>query len=305
MCCLFGMLDYAGSLTKKQQNKILSVLSAACEERGRDAAGIAYHNEGRLCIYKRPLPAHLLRFQLPEAVAAVMGHTRLTTQGSERKNYNNHPFYGNAENTCFALAHNGVLYNDRELQKTERLPVTKIETDSYVAVQLIEKRKTLDFDSLRYMAERLMGSFTITVLDREDSLYFVKGDNPICIYHYEKAGIYLYASTEEILQAALRRIPYRFGKPAEIRLTCGDILKIDRQGRQTRARFQTDNLLLSDLYRRPICLYDTDAGAADEYVSELKSVASGFGYTGEEIDCLLTEGYTAEDIEELLYYGWQ
>ncbi len=29
-----------------------------------------------------------------------------------------------------------------------RLPETKIQTDSYVAVQLIEKKKSLDFDSL-------------------------------------------------------------------------------------------------------------------------------------------------------------
>ena len=75
-----------------------------------------------------------------------------------------------------SLAHNGVLYNDYRLKITEHLPETKIETDSYVAVQLIEKKRTLNADSLKFMAEQLEGSFTITVLDENNNLHFVKGD---------------------------------------------------------------------------------------------------------------------------------
>ena len=54
--------------------------------------------------------------------------------------------------TRFALAHNGILGNDRLLRKKKKLPVTRIETDSYVAVQLLERygelsSKSLDNDS--------------------------------------------------------------------------------------------------------------------------------------------------------------
>ena len=59
-----------------------------------------------------------------------------------------------------------------ELRKTEKLPATNIETDSYVAVQLIEKQQELSFDSLKYMAEQLEGSFTITVLN-----FWLKSEN--------------------------------------------------------------------------------------------------------------------------------
>ena len=58
-----------------------------------------------------------------------MGHTRFTTQGSEKQNYNNHPFYGQADKE-FALAHNGVLYNDTVLRKAKSLPDTHIDNDS-------------------------------------------------------------------------------------------------------------------------------------------------------------------------------
>ena len=43
-----------------------------------------------------------------------------------------------------ALAHNGVLYNDRELRREQHLPTTPIETDSYIAVQLLEQGQQLD-----------------------------------------------------------------------------------------------------------------------------------------------------------------
>jgi predicted glutamine amidotransferase len=34
---------------------------------------------------------------------AVMGHTRMTTQGDEKHNYNNHPFPGFAGDTAFCF----------------------------------------------------------------------------------------------------------------------------------------------------------------------------------------------------------
>ena len=118
-----------------------------------------------------------------------MGHTRMTTQGSEKKNYNNHPFLGKAGQTLFALAHNGVLFNDFELRRTCRLPKTHIETDSYVAVQLIEQQKALTPASLKEMAEAVEGSFVFTVLDEQDNLYVVKGDNPFCLLHFPRIGL--------------------------------------------------------------------------------------------------------------------
>lgn len=65
----------------------------------------------------------------------------------------------------YALAHNGVLWNDKELRIAENLPLTSVETDSYIAVQLLEQQKALDFDSLKAMAEKVEGSFVFTVLD--------------------------------------------------------------------------------------------------------------------------------------------
>ncbi len=116
MCCLFGFYDYGGTLSAKQKNRIISALAISSEIRGTDATGIAYRTGTKLCIYKRPFPARWMRFRFPAEVKAVMGHTRMTTQGSEMQNCNNHPFYGVADGSAFALAHNGILSNDKLLR---------------------------------------------------------------------------------------------------------------------------------------------------------------------------------------------
>ena len=148
MCALYGWLDCGKKLPHKLLKKLTQALANAAEERGTDAAGITYVKNGHITIYKRPKPAHKIKFNIPENTVAVMGHTRLATQGDKENNYNNHPFYGKTDK-AFAFAHNGVLYNDTVLRKSHNLPDTKIETDSYVAVQLIQKYGSLDFDSLR------------------------------------------------------------------------------------------------------------------------------------------------------------
>lgn len=298
MCCLFGIVDYQNNLNPRQLNRITAVLSRACEARGTDATGISYNVNDNLKIYKQPVPAHKMKYQIPFGVHTIIGHTRMTTQGDEKQNYNNHPFYGSASNTDFALAHNGVLHNDIILRATEELPDTTIETDSYIAVQLIEKKKTLNTDSLKYMAEQLEGSFTITVLDQEDNLYFVKGDNPMCIYHFKSKGIYIYASTEEILLKALKKMPYRFGAYEKIDISSGEILKIDKHGKTSKAYFDDSNLIDYSYYPRTFRFARTDE---DDYLDTLKSVATTYGISENYIDCLLEEGFSTDDIEELIY----
>ena len=226
MCALFGLVDYGKKFSAKQRSRIISVLSEECEVRGTDATGIAYNSNGRLHIFKRAVPAHKMRYRLSEDANIIMGHTRMTTQGSEKFNYNNHPFLGKVKDTNFAFAHNGVLHNDKLLRKTENLPETNIQTDSYVAVQLIEKENTLCSESLKSMAEKTEGSFCYTVLSDRNELYIVKGDNPIALYKSE--GFYIYASTEEILKNAFQEL--KLSKFSRVNINCGDILKLDSNG---------------------------------------------------------------------------
>jgi glutamine phosphoribosylpyrophosphate amidotransferase len=250
-----------------------------------------------------------MHYRIPGGVHHIMGHTRMTTQGNEKFIYNNHPFPGKAVNTDFALAHNGVLYNDEVLRFKEKLPETVIETDSYVAVQLIEKKRTLNADSLKFMAEQLHGSFTITIMDREDNIYFVKGDNPMCIYHFKDKGLYIYASTEEILLKALGKMQIKLGKGKKLDIQCGEILTIDEYGNQSRSKFNTENLdgFAPYMWRSSIPTCETKpkmySSYYEEYLEYLKIEAEYCGYSSSLIDTLLADGFTTDDIEEMIYCG--
>ena len=311
MCCLFGMMDYGNYFGFRKKTKMLRSLAKASEARGKDASGIAYCTRGKLQVYKRALPGHKLRIRVSEHSKAVMGHTRLTTQGNERKNQNNHPFLGKAGNTTFALAHNGMIYNDKILRRKYCLPKTGIETDSYIAVQLLEQSKELSFASLGQMAEAVEGSFSFTVLDEQENLYFVKGDNPLCIYHYPKIGVYLYASTEEILLHALNKLSEPLGPSDQIILDWGEILQIDSSGNQVRGEFDPRNL---HIYPYSPCSVMLDPPAMGwqfpkrtatehEYIRILKSIASLYGYTPGLVDSMLDGGFSTDEIEEMIYYG--
>lgn len=309
MCCLFGLIDYGHALTGREKTKLVRALAVEAEARGTDAAGIAYNSGGRLRVYKRPWPARFLRFKVPNDAYAVMGHTRLTTQGNERFNYNNHPFPAHVPGADFALAHNGILYNDDTLRKQHKLPDTRIQTDSYVAVQLLEHRQELTIDSLAWMVEQLTGSYCFSVLDGKNNLYLVKGDNPLCLVHYPRLGLYLYASTKEILFRALDRRPPCAEAPVEVTLDAGDILKIDTLGGATMGRFDPSNLYQRwgcysdwDYYPRwPLRTKPTFPVPDPSYLEDLKAVAASCGWDPTNIDRLLAQGFTCEEIEEYLY----
>ena len=118
MCAIFGLLDYMGKLTSSQRRQIIQALGWEAQIRGTDATGIAFFHEGKLHIQKAPRPARRMKYRIPEEVRYIMGHTRMTTQGSARRNQNNHPFAGRAGDSRFALAHNGVIFNDLELRRS-------------------------------------------------------------------------------------------------------------------------------------------------------------------------------------------
>jgi len=293
MCALFGWLDTKGITPHKLLLKLTQELANASEERGTDAAGISYVKNDKITIYKRPKPAHKLKFTFPENTKAVMGHTRLTTQGNQRFNWNNHPFMGYADKS-FAFAHNGVLYNDDTLRKDKKLPYTHIETDSYVAVQLIEKQGTLSFESLKSMAKDVHGNFTFTILDENNTLYFVKGSSPLHFIYFEKLGLYIYSSTESIMNKALKATGLWKYKYEIIPVYEEDILSIDIDGNISKSEFEAYRTSFYSNFYSP---YDDFYNYHEELLLEM---CGYFGVDEEDITALLEYGYTSEEIEDML-----
>ena len=294
MCAVFGYLDYKGKVSNAILKKLIQNLSIAAEVRGTDATGISYVNHGKVMTFKKAKPAHKIKLYFPRNTRAVIGHTRMTTQGSEKYNYNNHPFDGRCGMETFTLAHNGVLYNDAELKTKYHLPKTLIETDSYVAVQLLEQEKQLHTESIKKMAELVNGSFVFTILRNDKTLFLVKGNNPLTLYHFPALELYVYASTKSILDNALQQVNLS-DKCFEIDVSEGEIVEIASSGNLSKTTFAMQNSVFSPYNWDNLNWYETEE--QEEFLLECCRM---FGVPEEDVYLLLDYGFSADEIEEML-----
>ena len=296
MCAIYGFLNYGNKVHHRVLLRLIRELSIAAECRGTDATGISYIKNGEIITFKKAKPAHKLHLYFPRNTVAVIGHNRMTTQGSEKKNYNNHPFHGKTDDHAFALAHNGVLYNDTEVKAQYRLPETPIETDSYAAVQMLEQYETLDSSTLKEVSEVLRGSFVFTVLRDDNTLFLVRGNNPITLYHYPELGLYVYASTKEILDKALK-LCYIKGYPVSYRINEGDIIRIDPDGKIFLSKFE-----MKEDYRFDWRSLFRDSWMPEDDIcsAEILDICGYYGIEKKDVEQLLSFGYTVDEIEEML-----
>ena len=295
MCAVFGFLDYGKKVNHKVLVKLINELAKEAEIRGTDATGISYVKDCKMVTFKKAKPAHKVNLYFPKETTAVIGHTRMTTQGSESKNYNNHPFESKTAESCFALAHNGVLYNDKELRKLNNIPETEIETDSYIAVQLLEKENSVNIESIKNMAEAVEGSFVFTILRNDNTMFLVKGSNPLTIYHYKELGLYVYASTTDILKKGLKSSGFKI-QCNEVLIEEGNIIEIEPNGDIWVSDFEMHET--EKFFDR---LYNWYEYSDDEYFfDELKSICGYYGVSEEQIDYMRSLGYSYDEIEEMM-----
>ena len=304
MCGLFGFTTYGNN--GKNYTELLQALATFSTERGHHASGISYILDNKLITYKKAVSGNKLKPLHLDGVQAITGHTRHATQGDYKLNYNNHPFSGTIDNVDIAIAHNGIIYNDAELQCKHKLTKSRITTDSYVYLQLLEKQKQLDFDGIRRATEELKGYYTFTILDAKNNLFFVKGDSPLSLVHIPELKIFIYASTDEILYNSLMSCGMfeyiKQNKHEDIKISEGDILKIDYNGKISKGNFEPYKTSYS--FKNWYDYEDiTDDTTDEEYKQLLFSTAEAFGYDAEEIEELLQYGYCLEDIEDYIYGG--
>ena len=303
MCCLFGFYNYSGK-DIENIDFLTNNLAEHATIRGTDATGIAYMNKNKLVIHKEPKSAFDVTFRHPDNTVCVTGHTRHATQGNEKFNYNNHPFKGNCRNLRFALCHNGILSNDFSLRNKYHLPKTKVETDSYIAVQLLERSKNLHVKSVKDMAEKINGSYAFSILDTSNTLWLIRGDSPLSLIHLPKYKLYIYASTDSILYKSLVDTKLfneiKSGNFEEIDIKSGDILSITTDG-----KIHTDKFDYKDYFARynwwDFGYSKPHTSYSSSYIDDLKAVASYQGYSEDEIDELLENGFSPEEIEEYIY----
>jgi len=249
MCGVFGFVNYGGNLTDEKIKTLYMTLAKSCIVRGSHASGIAYVADGTLYTRKDTVNLVDAGFDFPCGIITLTAHCRLSLKKDYTDNKNNHPFDGRTlDGARYALEHNGILTNLRELRTTHGIEKPDISTDSYFIAQLLDIKPALTAGTLKEVCETLRGSFSFIVLDEKNDLYICRGDVPVYLVHFKRQGLYLYTSTRDLFENALSETDlwYEYKSsnleaafsPVNIVPLCkGDILKISPNGETQRANF--------------------------------------------------------------------
>lgn len=178
MCGIVGIIGH-----KPVSDRLVSGLKRL-EYRGYDSAGIAVVDGNT--ILRRRAKGKLINLQSKLSDDPIDGHTgiahtRWATHGAPTEN-NAHPHYSGR----VAVVHNGIIENYAEIQ--EELPhrTFESETDTEVAVHLIDDalvRGMSPRDAVAYAVSRFRGAYALGILIKgaEDAIFCARNGPPLAI----------------------------------------------------------------------------------------------------------------------------
>lgn len=211
MCGIAGIFDINKSKHFDRVDLSRELL-ISISKRGRHATGYAYVEDGETVVEKADIPARDFVELAPMFVDAfeatprtILLHARYATQGSPAVNMNNHPIYSKVSG--MTLIHNGWLTNEKHILSKYRLK-KDAEVDSETVLRLIEyfvlKKKKRIVTAIRLAMRELKGRFACALISEKypDTMWLWRSDYPIAAF--KAPGALIFASTEELLIAALR-----------------------------------------------------------------------------------------------------
>ena len=234
-----GIVAFKGN--KEKTSEVIFEGLKLLEYRGYDSCGIGVidNNEIKTFKWKGRVRKTEKRFNESNIKSPIaIGHTRWATHG-EPNDVNSHPIM--SYNKKFAIVHNGIIENYRELKKIliEKGYKFYTETDTEVLVNFIElcisNSKNVD-KGLSYALSKLEGAFGIVLIQSSntDIMYAARKGSPLAfgkkgdnffiasdatpIIEYTKKIIYLdngqllkiNKSNFEVLDFELNKVPKKF-----------------------------------------------------------------------------------------------
>lgn len=147
MCGIFGLtVSPDTSLKSGQMKEMTDALFLLSETRGREASGMAFHNGDKITVLKQPNAAStlirssqyrdLFAGDSNQRFTAIVGHSRLVTNGRQSTHDNNQPVYRNG----VVAVHNGIIVNDKDLWSEFSPESPESELDSEILPISVSKK---------------------------------------------------------------------------------------------------------------------------------------------------------------------
>jgi len=231
MCGIFGFAANSRSdITKDGLKKIIGTSIRLAERRGREASGIAIAFEGNISIYKKAIkPSAMLKssgfndfiesafFELNNEgvlkagkAVAMVGHTRLVTNGLQAMPENNQPVVVNGT----VGVHNGIVTNDRQLIESHPILQKEVGGESYsdsrVLLGLIDKYFSETGDIGKALAnsyQEITGSASVALMHNMVPSITVATNTGSFYYSHDKdLGFFIFGSECHIIHRMILEI---------------------------------------------------------------------------------------------------
>lgn len=227
MCGIFGLIvhkdaGYRPTFIKK----VLTTLAQFSESRGRDTSGFAFRNETdkTINIIRASMPISLLtkhhvfysevethlhstsdrKNALEKNVFAVIGHSRLVTNGSQINDRNNQPVVKDN----LVGVHNGIIVNVDELWQTMPIGKREYEVDSEVIFSLFryfDETYNSSIISISKAIKQIIGTVaTAFFIDNKNELVLAANYGSLYVMSNFK-DILFFASEKYILKRIIRK----------------------------------------------------------------------------------------------------
>jgi hypothetical protein len=218
MCGIFGVLVRGDAdVSPGALDRATRDLFLLSESRGKEAAGLAMVTPSRIEVLKDAVPASALvrtvRYRALIAAAcarpgraplAVIGHSRLVTDGAQETHENNQPVIAGG----IVGIHNGIIVNGRLLRERFPAMVREYDIDTEVLLRLI--RLFLDEGETLGAAARkafslIEGAASVAVAcDDADSLLLATNTGSLYLCESGSRRVTIFASERYILDRLLR-----------------------------------------------------------------------------------------------------
>ncbi len=237
MCGIFGItVNKQTNISNDLLISIINDLFLLSESRGKEAAGIAITSGSKINVYKKSIPAsvmirskgfkHFLNDSVNSNIRnsnglisspiAIIGHSRLVTNGSMEIHDNNQPVITDR----IVGVHNGIIVNDKELWEKNKEINRKYEVDTEVILSLIEdfysKNPSL-INSINQAYQKIIGATTIaTLFEENDALVIATNNGSLYVCEDRSKGLLIFTSERYILYSLLKKNYFNFLSETDI-----------------------------------------------------------------------------------------
>lgn len=245
MCGIFGVVSIRQARRAQAEN-LLDALFRISESRGKEASGLAGITGDTIRVLKSPVPStELMRTRTYAAFRddvvrrdgriAVLGHSRLVTNGTHLEHANNQPVSVDG----IVGVHNGIIVNDEVLWQRHRELARTSAVDTEVLFRLIRHHAAPEKSvvaGIRGAYAEAYGVANIAIFASELE-QLALATNSGSIYHITDGDLFAFASEDFILRTALRRAGFPALPP--IQLAAGSGLLVDLTTAKSQ-RFELD-----------------------------------------------------------------